>query len=334
MKDVKLSNALLCITEQCNLSCEHCYQSRKNYNLPLKTWMRIIDKLKIDFGIKKVVLLGGEPTLHPQFWSILQYAIDVFGIDSKSNPNVTVETNGTILGTNFSDYNCNVSISFENVDPKLNDDIRGTIEMNGENKSVFDVALWKLRSITNPRIMRFTLMQDLDVMKALVLAERCESNSVFIPLIPVGKGKELIDKVPDTTKLRDSMRQVYSFNEIAQYEHTVDHPFYYLANTDMYHKFSKKFVERGRVCQAAGPRIFISAKGNVHPCSFLTKYDFGDFLKRTKKSIYKEINKFNEMVSNITLKHKCLKCLYQNVCGACIASYIENGYKSGVNCPI
>lgn len=333
---IQLNNAFLCITEKCNLSCRHCYQSRKNSELPLKTWMKIIDKLKIDFKTKRCVILGGEPTLHPDFYGILQYAIDVFGVDEKGNPNTTIETNGTIIGTNFSDYNCNVSISFENVIPELNDNIRGTVNLNGEEKSVFAVALWKIRALTrNPKIMRFTLMQDLDVVAALMLAEKCEANSVFIPLIPIGQGQELRDKVPDTTKIKEAIRLIYNFNEISQYKHTLNHPFYFLANPDLYNKFSKKFVERGRICEAGLNRIFISAKGSFKPCPLLqNKYDLGDFIKKGKNNILKELKQFNEMVKKIPLKHKCKNCLMQNVCGACVASYINQKYKSGVQCPI
>lgn len=75
--------------------------------LNTKEWMQVIDKLK-DYGVEKITLTGGEPTVREDFYDILGYAINTIG-------DVTVQTNGT-TNTKLSTYRCTVAI--EILDPR------------------------------------------------------------------------------------------------------------------------------------------------------------------------------------------------------------------------
>ena len=66
------------LTTRCNLSCKYCFAQEKlsstRLNMPLENVRRVIDFLKrSEFPIFRV--MGGEPTLHPQFNEIVQLAI-------------------------------------------------------------------------------------------------------------------------------------------------------------------------------------------------------------------------------------------------------------------
>jgi MoaA/NifB/PqqE/SkfB family radical SAM enzyme len=78
-------------------------------------WKKIIDQLSEE-GVENVVLTGGEPTIRPDFHTILQYCINNF-------ENVTVQTNGT-TNRNLSDYDCVVSLPIDYWNPIDNNEIR------------------------------------------------------------------------------------------------------------------------------------------------------------------------------------------------------------------
>lgn len=66
------------LTTRCNLSCKYCFAQEKlsstRLNMPIENVQHVIDFLKrSEFPIFRV--MGGEPTLHPQFNEIVQLAI-------------------------------------------------------------------------------------------------------------------------------------------------------------------------------------------------------------------------------------------------------------------
>lgn len=65
----------LTIIEQCNNRCIWCYEGsspEKVKQMSYERAVRVIDKLKI-LGIKECVITGGEPTLHPDLFKIIEY---------------------------------------------------------------------------------------------------------------------------------------------------------------------------------------------------------------------------------------------------------------------
>ncbi len=111
----------------CNLHCSYCFYREKKHSkamLSLEEIYHLINKFKED-GIGKLVLTGGEPTLHPDFISIAQYAIARI-------PKVSVCTNGVILhekleeqviGLGLTTY----TISIDSHIKRIHDKIRGQI---------------------------------------------------------------------------------------------------------------------------------------------------------------------------------------------------------------
>lgn len=83
------------ITDHCNLNCPVCYAesgTHRERHKPLADVIRMLDAIVANEGEADVMQLsGGEPTLHPQFWDILDAA--------KARPikHVMVNTNGIVL---------------------------------------------------------------------------------------------------------------------------------------------------------------------------------------------------------------------------------------------
>ena len=74
--------ANLIITSLCNRACRFCFakqrldelkQQKKNIHMPFEEIIAIFDYLKSS-GVKVIGILGGEPTLHPRFISIIEAA--------------------------------------------------------------------------------------------------------------------------------------------------------------------------------------------------------------------------------------------------------------------
>jgi MoaA/NifB/PqqE/SkfB family radical SAM enzyme len=111
----------------CNLNCSHCIYciSNKFYSsnfLSRENVYNLIDKISKK-EIYKLVLTGGEPTLHPNFIDISKYAISKI-------PKVSLCTSGVILNKdlenkmvnlNFSTY----TISIDSHINKIHDKFRG-----------------------------------------------------------------------------------------------------------------------------------------------------------------------------------------------------------------
>ncbi len=65
----------LTINRQCNLACYWCYQGKllsSVEKMTLDLARELID-LSIGMGAQKIILLGGEPTIHPDFLEIVRY---------------------------------------------------------------------------------------------------------------------------------------------------------------------------------------------------------------------------------------------------------------------
>lgn len=77
------------LTEACNLKCKFCYNSCEPAYCG--DAYGIIDQLESD-GVLELVLTGGEPSNHPDFFDILKYACNRI-------PRVMVQSNGVNFGS-------------------------------------------------------------------------------------------------------------------------------------------------------------------------------------------------------------------------------------------
>ena len=110
------------VNRACNLRCEWCYARDTNYNtsddMPIKLAYEIVDICK-NLNITDVVLIGGEPTIYPHFFDIIDYCHD-------KKIHCGVVTNGLIFKDN----------TF--VEKMLGHGIKSvSVSLKGENKKAF-----------------------------------------------------------------------------------------------------------------------------------------------------------------------------------------------------
>ncbi len=86
-EEERLFTALFELTYRCNLDCWFCYNDLSLVGQPLETpdWLQTIDALA-EMGALNLILSGGEPLAHPDFFTIGAYARERgFAVRVKSN---------------------------------------------------------------------------------------------------------------------------------------------------------------------------------------------------------------------------------------------------------
>lgn len=130
-------NVFLHLLTACNLSCRHCYINPSQHGtatLPKSTALEWLHLFARPDRQTNLILLGGEPTLHPDLPDIIRAA-------KAMRYTVTVDSNGYLFNDLLErvtprelDY---LSFSLDGPDPEVNDPIRG--------KGVFAVCTENLR---------------------------------------------------------------------------------------------------------------------------------------------------------------------------------------------
>src|SRR6516165_5227961 len=114
------------LTYACNLQCVHCLSAsgrRDPRELSTRECMRVVDELE-RMQVFYVNIGGGEPTLRPDFWELLDYSV-VHRVGVKFSTNgvrLDKGTAGRLAGTDYVD----VQISIDGATAEVNDAVRGT----------------------------------------------------------------------------------------------------------------------------------------------------------------------------------------------------------------
>lgn len=124
MRKVELSQVYFIITRTCNLFCSHCIRSSGPMikdTVSLEHAKLALDKIASLKQNPNILISGGEPTIHPHFLEIMNYACENF-------EHVTINTNGlnfNMLKKTIEAYpNVMIQISLDG-DEKTHNLIRG-----------------------------------------------------------------------------------------------------------------------------------------------------------------------------------------------------------------
>ena len=130
------------ITDHCNMQCAHCAFScgpKKKRFMTLGTFERALKLL----GDDNVAIGGGEPTLHPQFWAFIGYALG-------SCESVWLATNGSQTETTIKLANmarrgvigCDLSIDFyhDEIDDRAREAFSDLGSSDSDMRAIRDVS--------------------------------------------------------------------------------------------------------------------------------------------------------------------------------------------------
>jgi MoaA/NifB/PqqE/SkfB family radical SAM enzyme len=198
------------ITSQCNRRCTYCFltadflASRTHMSIDLYdqilTWSQ-------KHGVGEITLLGGEPSLHPEFTKMVTMAHD-------GGMGVRVVTNGTnrfrrlLEGLEIGPSNLSrVAVSLDSMDEKTQDSLRGprawrdaraTINLLNKHQIPFDINVTALRSV----------LGSVESMVEFAESADCRRLNIHWPSA-IGLGSQLpADEIPDQEQWMDLVRRI------------------------------------------------------------------------------------------------------------------------------
>lgn len=306
-------NIYLEITSKCNLHCNYCYNDSQINGSQLA-----LDKIKnlmqysVSVGVNNMAISGGEPLLHPDIISIIEYAANI-------NMHLYIITNGSMLNKDFFDkikpYMCYLSFqfTFDGYTASTHAKSRGE---NNYTKIKQCISYLISNGYSEHIFLRYniTAYNFSEVYSFLEYCHKIHCKTVSLSFIlNQGRANEEIL----TTDNQEN--KVKALVEKAQLEFP-----------ELVIKFSDKPVitcpyalVRPNQRLTFLPRI--DSKGNVYPCQVEVNPDYivGNIYEDSLFDImYSE--KFNKYITYVTRKEernkKCRNCTISKLCGGgCVA---------------
>ncbi len=284
------------ITKHCNIQCKFCYSSSGkplDNELTLEEIKQVITDAK-ELGARTVTLTGGEPTIHPQFFEIVEFirSKDMLPQIFSNGTLITKEFAQTLFKNNV--YPC---ISIESLNPSVHDNltgVKGSFEKTFQAiKNLIEVGYTKEMPLTINAVITKINYNDLE--ELWKWADQNDIQPFLLRLIPTGRG--LVNN-----ELEVSSEKVKSLVEK-------------IAIEKGYEPSVPYFGDGG--CRKHYMSCFVSVKGFVQTCSAIP-VNCGNIKWKSLMSILRESpiirtmrNIDNEIIgkcSTCTQKSKCYGC--------------------------
>lgn len=304
------------LTYACNLACVHCLSSsgrRDPRELTTEQCEAVIDELQ-RMQVFYVNIGGGEPTVRPDFWHLLQYAVDhQVGVKFSTNGiRIDKDKAAFLASTPYVD----VQISLDGATAEVNDYVRGP--------GSYDTAIRALKNLNeagfrDAKISVVVTRQNvgqLDDFKRI--ADEHGATLRLTRLRPSGRGADVWDELHP---LPDQQRTIYEWL-IANGENVLTgDSFFHLA------PFGESLPGLN-LCGAGRVVCLIDPVGDVYACPFAIHDTFlaGNVLADGGfKKVWQESALFSELRSPQT-SGACTKCAFFDACrGGCMAAKFFTG---------
>lgn len=252
------------LTYACNLACTHCLSSsgkRDPRELSTADCMSIIDELE-HMQVFYVNIGGGEPTVRPDFWDLVDYA-------TEHHVGVKFSTNGVRITPSVArrlaahDY-VDVQISLDGATADVNDAVRGP--------GSFDMALRALDNLaaecfTDVKISVVATRHNVTQLDEFaLLAERYGATLRITRLRPSGRGADVWD---DLRLTADQQVQLYHW--------LVEHGERVLTGDSFFHLSglgAPGALAGLNMCGAGRVVCLIDPVGDVYACPFAIHQQF------------------------------------------------------------
>lgn len=304
------------LTYACNLSCIHCLSSsgrRDPRELTTAQCEAVIDELQ-RMQVFYVNIGGGEPTVRPDFWHLLDYAVaHQVGVKFSTNGvRINRERARQLAGNDYVD----VQISLDGATAEVNDRVRGA--------GSFDMAINALRNLSaedfkNAKISVVVTRENvsqLDEFKAL--ADEHGATLRLTRLRPSGRGADVWDDLHPTA---EQQRVLYDWLLKAGENVLTGDSFFHLAG------FGESLPGLN-LCGAGRVVCLIDPIGDVYACPFAIHDTFlaGNVLSAGGfDHVWKSSPLFTELRSPQSAG-ACASCGFFDACrGGCMAAKFFTG---------
>jgi heme d1 biosynthesis radical SAM protein NirJ len=317
------------LIRRCNLACKHCYTTSADIDFPgeLNTGevFTVMDDLK-DFGVRVLILSGGEPLLRPDIFDIALRAKALgFYVGLSSNGTLITKRNIEAIEAVGFDY---VGVSLDGMG-KTHDDFRRS--PGSFDRSLEGVRLCRERGLKVG--LRFTLTRDnhADLPALLDLMEREGVDKFYLSHLNYG-GRGNRNRKDDAVfaMTRAAMDLLF---ETCLARLRAERPAEFVTgNNDadgayLLHWARRRFPEqaerlRARLAQwggnASGVNIAnIDNLGNVHPDTFWWHYGLGNVRERPFSAIWRD--RSDPLMAGLKqsprpVKGRCSQCVHLDLC--------------------
>ncbi|MFE3000564.1 mycofactocin radical SAM maturase [Nocardia sp. NPDC059246] len=251
------------LTYACNLSCEHCLSSsgrRDPRELTTAECKAVIDELQ-RMQVFYVNIGGGEPTVRPDFWELLDYAID-------HDVGVKFSTNGVRLSPErarrlaATDY-VDVQISLDGATAAVNDAVRGPGSFEMAWRAMENLATAGFENFKISVVMTRHNVAQLDEFKAI--ADRFKAQLRITRLRPSGRGADVWDDLHPTA---DQQLDIYNWL-VANGENVLTGDSFFHLNA-----LGSTPLPGLNLCGAGRVVCLIDPIGDVYACPFAIHSEF------------------------------------------------------------
>jgi len=250
------------LTYACNLSCVHCLSSsgrRDPRELSTAECKQVIDTLE-RMQVFYVNIGGGEPTVRPDFWELVEYA-------TAHHVGVKFSTNGvkidpaTARTLAASDY-VDVQISLDGATAEVNDAVRGAGSYATAMRAMRNLAEAGFKGFKLSVVMTRQNISQLDAFKAI--ADQFGAQLRITRLRPSGRGADVWDELHP---LPGQQRELYDW--------LVAHGEDVLTGDSFFHLSAYGSALPGlNLCGAGRVVCLIDPVGDVYACPFAIHESF------------------------------------------------------------
>lgn len=320
-----IRQAYLLLTRKCNLSCSHCIRSSDSsfsefISFDLAT--SVISQIADDNSAASMLISGGEPTLHPRFFDIVEYA-------TSRLKTIMINTNGLSLNRLL------ILRTLKNV-PKIQISVDGFRDSHEiiRGKCTYDVTLRNIAllaadfdltvstTVSNKNIDTIHRL-DYDLasipfnnwaLKRVVAYGRADRDDDVSTDIWNGFAKKAITSFENKHRVR--IARMFSLDSIVNRQE---------CNKNNYHNaFSN--------CGTGRSKIYINPNGTVYPCACMEHLVFADFRVDGLSDIKDKLSVFDFAPDKSSI---CYQCRAWSECqGGCPGRIISFSRLGDPRCPI
>ena len=246
------------LTYACNLACVHCLSSsgrRDPRELSTEQCKAIIDELE-RMQVFYVNIGGGEPTVRPDFWELVDYAT-AHKVGVKFSTNGVRITEDAAARLAASDY-VDVQISLDGATAEINDAVRGAGSYAMALRALQNLAAAGFKDAKISVVVTRHNVDQLDDFKAL--ADRFGATLRITRLRPSGRGADVWDELHPT-----SAQQVQLYNWLVAHGEGVltGDSFFHLSGLG-----APGALSGLNMCGAGRVVCLIDPVGDVYACPF------------------------------------------------------------------
>jgi heme b synthase len=317
-------------TRNCNLACLHCRASATmgphSGELDTSEAFALLDQIA-EVAKPIVILTGGEPLLREDIFEIAAYG-------TQKRLKMVMAPNGTLITETIAKKLMDagikrISISLDGATPESHDRFR---KVNGAFEgAIRGMTIAKKVGLdfqVNTTITKTNLDQ-IPAIQKLAVRLGAVAHHIFL-LVPTGRGKYIVDTEIDAAEYEQTLNWFYDQRNKSSLElKATCAPHYYriIRQRAKAEGISVTFNTHGldavtRGCLGGIGFCFVSHRGDVQPCGFLT-VKAGNIRERSFAEIWKNSDVFSALRDYDQLQGKCGICEFKRVCGGCRARAFE-----------